>query len=434
MLSNKTLPVSVNMYFNKFAYNNWQIENDTEQLFDNVVVIPSLAELELLPNCINSFGINNPDLLNNTLLLVVVNNSSSAKDEIKQNNQQTIDYLKSYKGKLNLSYIDASTTMKAVPDKLAGVGMARKIGCDLALTKFNYTSSNKKIIYFPDADCIVSKDYLEKINNEFNRRNLHSAVVEYEHRYLEDTPEAEAIICYEIFLRYLSISLRFTNSYYRYHTIGSTITCTAEAYIKAGGMNKKKAGEDFYFIEKLAKQNKITTITEALVFPTARKSWRVPFGTGQRITRHLDKRQDEFVAYNPKIFLILKRWLEVFMCEDSLDSNQILMSANNIELRLNDFLIKNNFNENWNKILKNNTSISEIQKQKIFWFDSFRTLKLIHYLRDNGYPNVNLFDAVDKILEFSNRNNPIKRAEPIPKINIQKEYLVFLRKILREDY
>lgn len=434
MNSINNLPDFVKKYLKKFSSNLWSISNDYQRLFNHIIVIPSLAEFDLLPACLESLEENNANLLRHTLVLVVVNNSLSASDEIKRNNKQTIDYLKNYHGKLNLSFIDASSELKAIPDKYAGVGFARKIGCDLALRKFDYSNSKKKILFFLDADCTVRYDYLEKVLSKFNKDNLHSSVIEYEHRFSDTSPEAEAIICYEIFLRYHRLGLKFANCYYDYHTIGSTIVCDVESYIKAGGMNKRKAGEDYYFLEKLAKLNKIYTIANALVFPSARKSWRVPFGTGQRITRHLSKKQNEYVAYNPESFRVLKQWLKIFMSDKTIDPKQILTEAKNISKALCDFLLANNFEKDWKQILKNNFSLKEIQKQKIFWFDAFRTLKLIHYLRDNDYPNINLFDAVDEMLKMMHIKSEICRKQAIPDIQIQKQYLLFLRKILQEEF
>lgn len=434
MNSIDNLPDSVIKYLKKFSSNHWSISNDYQRLFNNIIVIPSLAEFDLLPACLKSLEDNNANLLHDSLVLVVVNNSISASDEIKKNNSLTIDYLKNYHGKLNLSFINASSDSKAIPDKYAGVGFTRKIGCDLALRKFDYSNSKKKILFFLDADCTVRYDYLEKVLSEFNKKNLHSAVIEYEHRFTDTSPEAEAIICYEIFLRYLRLGLKFAKCHYDYHTIGSTIVCDVESYIKAGGMNKRKAGEDYYFLEKLAKLNKIYTIADALVFPSARKSWRVPFGTGQRITRHLSKKQNEYVAYNPESFKILKLWLKNFMSDKTNEPKQIQSEAKSINKALGDFLLANNFEEDWKQILKNNFSIKEIQKQKIFWFDAFRTLKLIHYLRDNGFPNINLFDAVDEMFKMMHIKSKIRRDKSIPDIQIQKQYLLFLRKILQEEF
>lgn len=434
MISFYKLPDFIKKYLKKFSLTHWTISKDHEKLFENIIVIPSLAEYDQLPECLISLEQNDKSLLDKTLVLVVVNNSESSDEEVKENNKKTIKFLKEYEGKLNLSFIDAATKGKELPDKFAGVGLARKIGCDLALTKFDYSSKEKKIIFFLDADCTVSSKYLQEVTSAFSKNGLHSAVIEYEHQYEDDSPEAEAIICYEIFLRFHRLGLMFANSYYDYHTIGSTIVCDVESYVRAGGMNKKKAGEDYYFLEKLAKLDKIFTITEPLVYPSARKSWRVPFGTGQRIIRHLSKKQDEYVAYNPKSFLVLKRWLEFYLLPEAVDAGHILSEAGKIDINLKTFLSLNHFDKDWNRILRNNFSAKEILKQKIYWFDAFKTLKLIHFLRDNTFPNSNLFDAVDTLLKWMGINNEIKRNAKIPDIQTQKQYLLFLRKILRENF
>lgn len=435
MNSIDNLPDFVKKYLKKFSFTDWHISNNCNQLFENIIVIPALAEFEQLPDCLNSLEQNEDELLAKTLVIVVVNNSVNSDEEIRLNNYKTIQFIKNYNGKLNLSNIDASSEGKELPDKFAGVGFARKIGCDLALTKFDYSSDRPKIIFFLDADCTVSPDYLLKVISCFNQQELHSAVVEYEHKFEDDSPEAEAIICYEIFLRYFRLGLKFSETYYDYHTIGSTIICDVDSYIKAGGMNKRKAGEDYYFLEKLAKLDKIFTITEPLIYPSARKSWRVPFGTGQRITRHLSKKQNEYVGYNPQSFRILKEWLKHFLDDSVVETEKILTDAKKIDSRVYDFLINQNFEKAWNRVLMNNYSNKEIQKQKIYWFDAFKILKLIHYLRDTGYPNINLFKAVDQLFELMNIKSKIKRDNrEIPDLKIQKQYLLFLRKILRENF
>ena len=103
--------------------------------------------------------------------------------------------------------------------------------------------------------------------------------------------------------------------------------------------------------------------------------------------------------------------------------------ANNIHPSLYKFLIQQNFQNFINKVLIKGTNPNEIEKQKHFWFDAFRTLKLIHYLRDETYPNINMFDAIDELLKMMSIENMIKRNSAIPELEIQKEYLLLLRKI-----
>ena len=58
----------------------------------------------------------------------------------------------------------------------------------------------------------------------------------------------------------------------------------AHAYARQGGMNRRQAGEDFYFMQKLVDGEQVENIAEATVFPSARLSHRVPFGTGKALS------------------------------------------------------------------------------------------------------------------------------------------------------
>ena len=426
------IPDKISAYINKRTSDIWEIQNDHRKYFQKIIVVPSIAESKSLPTLINSLEQNDGLELLNTLLLIVVNNSISSSEEVKIDNQVTLDYLRDIKTSLNISFIDACSNGKELDDKNGGVGLARKIGMDLALTKFDYLSINKKILICTDADCIVDPNYLSEISQEFNRNNYEAAVVNFAHDINGDDEETKAIVCYEIFLRYYVLGLNFAKSDYAFHTIGSTMLCTPEAYVKVEGMNKRKAAEDFYFLEKLAKIYPIGEIKSTYVYPSKRGSWRVPFGTGRSVDRYLLNERDEYQLYNPKSFIILKNWLEVFY-DRSLSQPELVSGslniAKNIHPSLYEFLIQQNFQNFINKVLIKGTNPNEIEKQKHFWFDAFRTLKLIHYLRDETYPNINMFDAIDELLKMMSIENMIKRNSAIPELEIQKEYLLLLRKI-----
>lgn len=423
------IPDKINTYLNKRASSIWKIENDYPKYFQKIIVVPSIAESQNLPALIKSLEQNDELELLNTLLLIVVNNSLSSPDEIKEDNLKTLEYLRNLKTNLNLSFIDACTAGKEMDDKNGGVGLARKIGMDLALTKFDYSSKNKRILICTDADCVIDSNYLSEISKEFNENNLEAAVVNFAHDISGDDEETKAIICYEIFLRYYVLGLSFAKSEYAFHTIGSTMLCTPEAYVKVEGMSKRKAAEDFYFLEKLAKIYHIGEIKTTFVHPSKRGSWRVPFGTGRSVDRFLSNERDEYKLYDPKSFIILKNWLEVFYDSSINEQNSLISIAKNIHPALFDFLNQQDFENFVKKILLNNKSQAEVEKQKHYWFDAFKTLKLIHYLRDESYPNINMFDAIDELLKMMSIENMIQRNSAIPELYIQRKYLLLLRKI-----
>ena len=216
------LPHSVTKYLNKYASTKWKAELNVNLNFDCIIVVPAIKESENIPILLNSLSKNVFDKRHKVLILFVINNSVSSSQEIKNDNKKTIEYLRTLilndsselKEKLNLSglflgLVDASSNGLEMPDKFAGVGFARKIGMDAALTLFDYQSLKKKILLCLDADCKVAKNYIEEVISSFNEKNINAAVIKYEHSFPDDEEETKAIICYEIFLRYYVLVLKY---------------------------------------------------------------------------------------------------------------------------------------------------------------------------------------------------------------------------------
>ena len=419
----------VQKYIEKHSLKNWELQNKTNKKFELAVVIPAINEFKNVKILLDFLGKNNNK--EKVIIIFVVNNLKSSSEEVKTNNLNLLNYLKKLeknnKYGLNISFIDASSSENELPEKDGGVGFARKIGMDAALGVFDYNSSRKKIIAALDADCQVQNNYFSEIINKTKAKNYSAAYVNFSHILPKNIDNKLAIINYEIFLRYYVLGLKFAGSPYAIHTIGSTMVVDFKSYIKVGGMNKRKAGEDFYFMEKLAKVININKIDSTTVYPSARSSWRVPFGTGQRVGRFLLHKQNEYLLYSPESFKILKEWLDIFNSDNILTSKEYFDIAKGIDESLYNFLQLNKFYENWNKILKNSKSDRQIKLQKKLWFDGFKTLKLIHYLRDNAYPEINMFDAVDELLSLLNVKIDIKRKDTIPSISKQIRYLELLR-------
>ena len=421
------LPKEVEGYLSKFEFKKYELYAPLNKTFNNIIVIPAIAEFENIKNLINSLHKNSDCCFDNTLVLFVVNNLKSAELNTKDENLKTVQFLKTIIEKntigLTINFVDACTVGNELPEKDGGVGLARKIGMDIALRYFDY--SHNTLLVCLDSDCLVSENYFTVLNN-YRSKGIAAGYVPFIHRFTENEEENYAIICYDLFLHYYVAGLKYSQSPYAFHTIGSAMVCSAGAYCKIQGMNKRLAAEDFYFMEKLAKLYPITVLKEGTVFPLGRSSWRVPFGTGQRVARYLTKIQDEYILYNTMIFEILNKWNDMFFYKDVLSSKEYLEFAFNTENKLYDFLVLNNFKESWDKILSSSNNSLQIYKQKKFWFDGFRTLKLVHYLRDNGYPNLKMIDALNnfnKLIGVNYSNNFITKNEQLKYLELLKEYI-----------
>jgi len=431
----------------------WElIANDMSRI-DNAVVIPSLAEREHLFATLASIATNPRPELDRTLVICVINNGAHghALPGVYDNNQQTLeilgellhDRISDAAGEalcpdlaailaagLRLAVVDASSPGRELPERDRGVGLARKIGFDLALEVFDHAGDTPGLLFSLDADTLVADNYLEAVRTFFARYTRHAAFIAFRHQ-AGDTPDAEAAIaCYETFLRYYVLGLWVAGSPYAVHSIGSTIACTAEGYAAVRGMNKRKAGEDFYFLNKLAKLRGIGFIDATTVYPSARQSDRVPFGTGRRITRFLEGQRYEYSLYNPEIFAILGKWIDCMaVCADErCDAAAVMARAAAIHPLLVRYLEGLHFEDVWHRLKRNNKTARTLRYQCHVWFDGFRTLKLINFMTRHGLEPVPMFDAVRRVLVMAGSDAvPADGDGVIPLLEVQQRFLAHLR-------
>ena len=390
------LPNKVEKYLSKFSVLPSGIYLKEKRKFEMVVVVPAIKEYENIKTLISSFNSTDGKYHDKFLILFVINNSASASEEVKSENRKSFEFLKNMKNQTSLSYgiIDAFSHGNELNEKHAGVGLARKTGLDTALCLLDYSEENFPTLISLDADCTVSKNYFTDLYETIVKKKLNAGYVNFLHP-IDNQPFAEAIIKYEISLRYYVLGLKFAQSPFAYFSIGSTMFSSWVAYVKIGGMNKRKAGEDFYFMEKLAKNYTINKIANVYVYPSPRTSWRVPFGTGKSVSE-IQKGSNRYdFLYNPQIFEILKKWNSLFFSSKVLTSEKYLGEAKKINIGLYEFLVEKKFQQKWDKILFDNKNQLSLQKQKLFLFDSFATLKLIHYLQNNYFSNVKNIDAIN---------------------------------------
>ena len=410
-------PSVLDDYFAKYAADDaWAIKSADTGDIRQVVVIPAYAENEMLFSTLASLARNPASELEATFVLCVINNKPDANGEVRENNFQTmrrldtlIEKKTSFKNDdekimqeivlspLKLGYVDASSIGCEIPQNEGGVGMARKIGMDRALGLLRGRIDKQGLILSLDADTRVEPNYLEAIGDHFKTK-LKTAVVAYEHDMPEDRQSRRAIVCYEIFLRYWVLGLTYALSPYAYHAVGSTIVTTASAYLEVRGMNRRAAGEDFYFLNKLAKQGEIGRINTTRVHPSARISQRVPFGTGAAMGDSLAGQREPKLLYDPRVFDILAEWLALMNTYRQEDAQTILAKAYSIHPRLAGFLTERRFMSIWTKITQNAKTQKTLRDQFHKWFDGFETLKLINDLTRTVYPRIDLFDASEKLL------------------------------------
>lgn len=390
----------------------WRIEGRAGRSFRAAVVIPALAEFDNLPATLETLSANPANLLGQTMILVVVNQRPDAGEEEKNNNQTTLEELPGWKqrfGLENLHWIDAASAGRELPPR-QGVGLARKIGLDLALAHLDYEAGDPMLICL-DADTLVQPDYLEAITTHFSASSAGGAVIPYCHRAAADQLGQAAIDRYELFLRAYVLGLELAGSPYAFHTVGSAMACRASAYAAAGGMNRRLAGEDFYFLQHLYKTSGVAPLSGTIVHPSPRSSWRVPFGTGRAVGDLLADGEQRLLFYQPLLFEILENWLKCMNQHDFADGNIQLLRAGEISPQLREYLEQAGFGPAWDNLLRHNPDENRLLISFHAWLDAFRTMRLMHHLTDNAYPRIAPTAAVSPLLQRAGLDSPSSVSE-----------------------
>ena len=242
------------------------------------IALPAMDEAETMPvflDCLRK------QTYSNFKLFVCVNQpddwwSRPDKLEFCLNNQNTISMLKKETA-IDTVIMDKSSQGKGWKGKKTGVGWARKS----IMNKITEVASNQDIIVSLDADTSFRKNYLHSLVENLNKQTEAVAIsVPYYHKLTGDELKDRSILRYEIFMRYYALNLWRIENPYSFTAIGSAIALPVKSYKAIGGMTPHKSGEDFYFLQKLRKYGQVVTWNREKVYPAARYSDRVGFGTG----------------------------------------------------------------------------------------------------------------------------------------------------------
>lgn len=330
-------------------------------------------------------------------IIVVINAPENASKETLDKNRHCYDQLQQWQTANSPAWMKLFVLLEeSLPKKIAGVGLARKIGMDEAAFRFEQAGTEHGIILCLDADCTVDPNYLKAIEAHYQRYPETKATsIYFEHPLEGLKPETcEGIINYELHLRYYIQALRYSNYPFAYHTIGSSMTVRSDIYQKQGGMNKRKAGEDFYFLHKLMPLGDFYEINDTVVYPSPRISDRVPFGTGKAMGDWYENNSKKFLSYSPRIFEVLKtvnaRIGEFYPTASELAIEAFLQS---LPSPAEAYFSLQGFTEKILEIKRHTGNKKTFLNRFYRWFNGFRVLKFVHFARDEFYPNVPVQEA-----------------------------------------
>lgn len=362
---------------------------------DVIVIVPVLDDWEIF-RTLESLGGCQTEW-EKAGVFVVVNHSEAENGALKERNRRLADELKGWIARhpmprVWMEVIEAFD----LPAKWAGVGLARKIAMDEAAFYFFRHGRMECPIASLDADTLVAPGYLTGIIRKFRNSRVAGITLAYAHRYEgEECTEIlrQAIIRYELYLRYYQQALEYCGHPYAYTCIGSAFAVRAADYVLQGGMNKRQAGEDFYFIQKLISTGRFAHLPEVCVFPSSRFSERTPFGTG-RAVRAIADHNGEYRVYHFEAFRVLKSFFDGITCLYKGDSGRIRAYFGQQAEGVRDFLIHTGMEECLLEISANCASERQFVKRFFDHFNAFRVLKYLNFVHPVYYPEIEVLEAV----------------------------------------
>ena len=384
--------------------------------WDQVLVVPCFDES---PNFIARYS---GTLTETSLLLILVLNRPLTAQQTC--NDRVRNHLVSYSGtylkpgfglfevstSLSLLLIDLEMLEGPTPIK-QGVGRARRIGCDVASQLIREDRVKSAWICSSDADACWS----DALFDQAWPSSASAVTLPFTHLTSADQLISEATLLYELRLHHYVLQLMAINSPYAFHTLGSACAFNAEAYAAVRGMPLRSAAEDFYILNKLAKVAPVHRATGPMVTIDARTSSRVPFGTGPAVQKLTDSAlpTDEPIFYDARCFEAFNRVHQLF--ERWITAESLNFKTTDLETELGADLAKavGQKLEQWQyqdaivHIHKVAAAPDQRRPHLVTWLDGFKTLQLIHAIRDAGHPKISFKESIqreDQWLRMSEKN------------------------------
>ena len=372
-------------YYERYSFCDAEIATLPQPDLGLVVTIPCFNEPDLT-GCLESLRIcDRPKCA--VEVIVVINSPIGCDSRICAENARAFKEASEFKDRHPDPRLDFHIlNFPNLPRKHAGVGLARKIAMDEAARRFDAVGKPGGIVVGYDADCRCDANYLTALEEHFRKHPRSPGCSIYFEHPLEGSLEPmvyEAIAAYELHLRFYLRALRQAGFPHAYHTIGSSMAVRANVYKKQGGMNKREAGEDFYFLQKVIPLGGFTDLTETRVIPSPRPSDRVPFGTGKAVLTFLQEQKS--MTYPLEAFLDLKAFFDKVPALYASGGDPDPSVLDGLSEAMQSFLKKQNLEKSLAEVRKNTSNEAAFRNRFFRWFNAFMAMKFVHHARDKYY-------------------------------------------------
>ncbi len=340
------------------------------------IALPVLNERENLPAFIENLK---KQTCTDWKLTVCVNQYDhwwdiEEKKAICLDNALSIEFLNRLQDK-RITVLDRSSKGNGWKPKKGGVGFARKTAMDFIAKR----AQKNDVIISADADTVYPENWLSETREVFIKNgDITGLSLPYYHPLPHAEKDARLILRYEIYMRNYALNMIRIKNPYRFTALGSAMAFPVWAYKKTGGLTPVQAGEDFYFLQKLVKSGNLEYTAGTVVFPSARFSDRVNFGTGPALIKGASGNWSSYPVYPYRFFDEVEKTYRKF--KDLFD--------NDVPLPMDDFLQKQFGDKNiWQPLRNNYKDKDNFVKACINKIDGLRILQFLRFRMENSQAN-----------------------------------------------
>jgi hypothetical protein len=388
--------MSVQQYLQRYAEPEVELAAGLPGGWQYAVAVPCLDELAGVPPLLASLAGAAAHGGGRSLVVLVINGRDDAGAPVHAGNDELLRELggaglRAHSEHLDLLVIDRASPGRRLPAR-QGVGLARKIGCDVVTALQASGQVASPWIWTTDGDVEVPCDYFTTVPES----DAVAVNLPFVHVPVDSEPGAAvAIRLYDLSLRYYVAGLQYAGSPYAFHTIGSTMVVRGEAYARVRGFPRREAAEDFHLLCKLAKLGPVVSGEGQPLRVQGRASDRVPFGTGAAVSKLVAEADADatFLMYDPRCFEELRTWLRAlqdFPAHRRADDFWTQVDADTgldpelcrrigAELKVAAAL---------QQAAGASPSAGVVRRHLRTWFDALKTLRFIHALERDQWPKV----------------------------------------------
>ncbi|MEA3447098.1 MAG: glycosyltransferase [Bacteroidota bacterium] len=367
-------------YFVRFQA---ELAPESQQVPDDLglaVVLPAYNEPDIEDTLISLLHNDDPGCVTDVILVV-----NAPDDDSKQSiarNLTDFQHYSEFAKTLEHPFIRLTVLWKTFSKKHAGPGSARKYGMDIALDRFNRIDNANGVILSLDADAVVAKNYLKAVHDHFkNYPEQDATTVYFEHPYQEDD---DPIILYELYLRYFRHALQWSGYPHYFYFVGSCFAVKVSAYAEQGGMNRKNAGEDFYFLNKIELNGNLGECNNTFVYPSDRISDRVPFGTGPEVKKI--KATGSYDVYSMESFELLSKVVQCIDNTYGIEKSTYNDLIKDLPEPVITWMKKIYLCDHIQDAHKNTTGKKAYFKRLYRYVDTFKIIRFLNYISETLYP------------------------------------------------